>query len=162
MGEDISKPGLTLCLNLVPFIPCYNTNFDSTQSLPSSRKKKGNGEAVRWKGALRSLSPFRGAQRAGCGEINQAYSSNMQIKSPTQLLASPHWRRKPSHFCLIKSVAKIKACIIPLHKANNSYYSVRKRLTQYSNPTPHAAFLLGNANQKLVQSCLLLSTAVIC
>jgi len=42
--------------------------------------------------------PFRGAQRAGCGKINQTYSSNMQIKSPTQLLASPHWRRKPSSF----------------------------------------------------------------
>jgi len=129
--------------------------------LPSSRKKKGNGEAVLWKGALRSLSPFRGAQRAGCGEINQAYSSNMQIKSPTQILATAS-RRMASTFFLIKRLPKIKACIIPLHKANNSYYSVRKRLTQYSNPTPHAAFLLGNANQKLVQSCLLLSTAVIC
>ena len=29
---------------------------------------------------------------------------------------------------------KPKACIIPLHKANNSYYSVRKRRTQYSIP----------------------------
>jgi len=76
------------------------------RACPAAERRKAM-ESLWAAGALLclSLSPFRGAQRAGCGEINQAYSSNMQIKSPTQLLASPHWRRKPSHFCLIKSVA---------------------------------------------------------
>jgi len=64
---------------------------------------------VGWKGALRSLFPFRGAQRAGCGEINQAYSSNMQIKSPTQILATARRRREAPSFPLLKR-SKSRAC----------------------------------------------------
>jgi len=46
----------------VPFIPCYNINFDSTQSLPSSRKKKGNGKPVGGRGLVQFIPMFQSGQ----------------------------------------------------------------------------------------------------